>query len=369
MTDYQILHDEIEATRKYLGKKLLILAHHYQRDEVVSHADLVGDSFQLSAAAAELVIGDYFDCETIIFCGVHFMAETADILANSPENLKRRDGRRVRVLMPEIRAGCSMADMATWDAVLSCRNLLGQIIDVEDIVPITYVNSSAELKAFCGLYGGIACTSSNARAVLEWAFAQKRRTLFFPDQYLGRNTAVALGIPEAEICVWNEKYPEYGGNTTKAIRNSRIILWDGFCCIHKKINVEWINTARKTHPGIRVIVHPECRHDVVIAADEAGSTSYILQRIVQSPPESKWAVGTESRFVERLVRQNPDKTIINLSPEANYCRSMSLTNLDNLAKLVKAVQSQQPYNVVSVDSNIGTDALVCLKRMLQSSST
>ena len=365
MSEGQLLHQEIEALRLRLGKKLLILGHHYQRQEVVQHADLLGDSFQLSAAASELVVGDSIDCETIIFCGVHFMAETADILANSPENLQRRSGRRVKVLMPDDRAGCPMADMASWDAVLRCRNLLSQIVDVEDIVPVAYVNSSAELKAFCGTYGGIACTSGNARSVLEWAFARKRRLLFFPDQHLGRNTAIEMGIPETEMCLWTDNAPEYGGNTAETIRNSKMVLWDGFCCIHQNIQTEWIDAVREKHPGIRVIVHPECSREIVARADESGSTSRILQRVTQSPPGSKWAVGTESRFVERLALQNPDKTVVDVSPEWNYCRSMSLTHLGNLAKLMRAVESGNPYNIISVPDNIAPDALICLRRMLQ----
>jgi len=365
MNDVQKLHQEITEVRNRLGKRLLILGHHYQRDEVVLHADLLGDSFQLSSAASELVVGDSLDCETIVFCGVHFMAETADVLANSPENLKRRGGRRVNVLMPDDHAGCSMADMATWDAVLRCRNLLSELIDVEDIVPVTYVNSSAELKAFCGVYGGIACTSSNARTVLEWAFSQKRRVLFFPDQYLGRNTATGMGIAETEMCVWTDGAPGFGGNEPAAIRGGKIILWDGFCGIHKNIQTEWIDAVREKYAGIRVIVHPECTHKIVAAADEAGSTNYILNRVTESPPGSKWAVGTESRFVERLARQNPDKMIVDLSPQPNYCGSMGLTHLDNLLKLLHAVEAGNPYNIISVDAKIAPDALVCLNRMLQ----
>ena len=369
MNDVQQLHQEITEIRRRLGKKLLILGHHYQREEVVLHADLLGDSFQLSTAASELVVGDSLDCETIIFCGVHFMAETADILANSPQNLKRRGGRQVKVLMPDDQAGCSMADMATWDAVLRCRNLLSELIDVEDVVPVTYVNSSAELKAFCGIHGGIACTSSNAKAVLEWAFSQKRRVLFFPDQYLGRNTATKMGIPETEICVWTDNIPGnvpgFGGNDEKTILGSKMILWDGFCCIHKRISPEWIAAVREQYAGIRVIVHPECTSETVAAADEAGSTNYILHRVTESPPGSKWAVGTESRFVERLARQNPDKTIVDVSPQPNYCGSMGLTHLDNLLKLLRAVESGSLYNIISVDAKIAPDALVCLNRMLQ----
>jgi quinolinate synthase len=355
------LHQHIDTVRQRLGKRLLILGHHYQRDEVIVHVDLQGDSFQLSAAAA-----NNSDCETIIFCGVHFMAETADILANSTENLARRKGQRVNVLLPDLEAGCSMAEMATCRTVERCWNELASVIDTDDVVPVTYVNSSAELKAFCGRNGGIACTSTNAHAVLETALKRKRKVLFFPDQHLGRNTTLKMGIPRSAMCCWDDQTDsDFGGNTVESIRKSRIILWSGYCSIHQHFLPGHIDTIRKNNPDIRVIVHPECCREVVEKADESGSTNYILQRISESPAGSSWAVGTESRFVERLAQQNPEKTVIGLSSLPSYCDTMGLTDLPKLAAVLDSVESGQPTNVIRVDDAIATDALLCLQRMLQ----
>jgi len=353
------LHHHIDTIRQRLGKKLLILGHHYQREEVIVHTDLQGDSFQLSAAVAENT-----DCETIVFCGVHFMAETADILANSAENLARRRGRRIDVLLPDLEAGCSMADMATRQTVEHCWNQLAGIIDVNGVVPITYVNSTAELKAFCGQRGGIACTSTNARAVLDTALRQKRRVLFFPDQHLGRNTALKMGIAESAIVCWDDT-AEFGGHSANQIRESRIILWNGYCSVHQKFQPDHIAAIRATQPGIRVIVHPECCREVVDKADESGSTSYILQRISESPPGSAWAVGTESQFVERLARRNPDKKVFHLADLPSYCDTMGLIDLPKLAAVLGSVESGQPKNVIRVDYAMATDALRCLQRMLE----
>ena len=354
------LHNEIEAIRRKFGKKLLILGHHYQQEDVIIHTDMQGDSFQLSAAAAENL-----DCETIVFCGVHFMAETADILANNPENLGKRGGRRVDVLLPDLQAGCPMADMATRSEVENCWKKLSEIIDTDDIVPVTYVNSSAELKAFCGVHGGLACTSTNARAVLEWALSQKQRVLFFPDQHLGRNTALAMGISETTMPLWNSDCPGFGGNDAETIKNSRIILWNGYCNVHQKFTPEQIDAVKKDNPDIRVIVHPECCRAVVEKADEAGSTSYILNRINESPVGSQWAVGTEGRFVERLSKNNPDKTIVNLSPEPSYCETMSLIDLPKLAAVLNSIETGRPINVIRVEQQTAAAALDCLSRMLR----
>ena len=356
MTDLQ---HHIDTLRQRLGKRLLILGHHYQCEEVIVHTDLQGDSFQLSSAAAES------DCETIVFCGVHFMAETADILANSPENRKRRNGKRVNVLLPDIEAGCSMADMATRQTVERCWNELANVIDVTDVVPITYVNSTAELKAFCGQHGGFACTSTNAKTVLETALKEKHRVLFFPDQHLGRNTALKMGIAESAMPCWDDTAAEFGGNTAEQIRNSRIILWNGYCCVHQKFLPEHIDAIREAYTGIRVIVHPECSREVVEKADESGSTSYILNRITESPAGSAWAVGTESRFVERLARQNPDKTVVNLAFQPSYCDTMGLIDVPKLAAALDSIESGQPKNIICVDEATATDALRCLRRMLE----
>ena len=363
------LNDHITNIRRRLGKRLLILGHHYQREEVIGHTDLQGDSFQLSAAAAQ-----NSTCETIVFCGVHFMAETADILANSPENLERREGKQVNVLLPDLEAGCSMADMATRQTVEHCWDKLSEIIDTDDILPITYVNSTAELKAFCGRHGGIACTSTNAKAVLETALKQKSRILFFPDQHLGRNTALQMGFAESDMALWDDSATgnaeaKWGGNTAEQIRHSRIILWNGYCCVHQKFLPDHVDAIRGIYPDIRVIVHPECRRDVVEKADEFGSTSFILKRITESPPGTSWAVGTESRFVERLARQNSGKTVVNLAFQPSYCDTMGLIDVPKLAAVLDSIESGQPKNVIRVEDALSTDALCCLRRMLECKET
>jgi quinolinate synthase len=258
-----------------------------------------------------------------------------------------------------------MADMATKQSVEHCWNKLSAVIDTDDIIPITYVNSTAELKAFCGKHGGIACTSTNARAVLEQALLQKQRVLFFPDQHLGRNTAIKMGISETQMSLWDDELPDFGGNLPEQIRNSRIILWNGFCCVHQKFVPGHIDEIRNAFPKIRVIVHPECRRDVVEKADESGSTAFILKRITESPAGSQWAVGTESRFVERLARQNPDKTVVNLAFQPSYCETMGRIELPKLAVMLQAVESGLERNVVRVDDDLAPDALLCLRRMLQ----
>ncbi|MCL2004794.1 MAG: quinolinate synthase NadA [Planctomycetaceae bacterium] len=358
------LHHHIETIRERQGKKLLILGHHYQREEVILHADLQGDSFQLSAAAA-----NNSNCETIVFCGVHFMAETADILANSAKNLAQRNGKCVNVLLPDLDAGCSMADMATRQDVERCWNKLSEIVNTDDITPITYVNSTADLKAFCGRHGGIACTSSNAQAVLAAALKQKRQVLFFPDQHLGRNTALKMGMASSDIVCWDDMKSgdadaNFGGNTAEQIRNSRVILWNGYCCVHQKFVPDHIDAIRLAFPEIRVIVHPECPRAVVEKADEAGSTSHIVKQISESPTGSAWAVGTEARLVERLAKQYPDKTVINLAFQPSYCDTMGLIDLPKLAAVLDSVESGQPKNVIRVDEHTAPNALLCLERML-----
>ncbi|MDR2762194.1 MAG: quinolinate synthase NadA [Planctomycetaceae bacterium] len=368
--EFKMLHKIIESAKKRLGNRLLILGHHYQREEVIAHADLVGDSFQLSRMAAERsVFSDVSNAgglEFIIFCGVHFMAETADILANSPANLARRGGRRVEVILPDVLAGCSMADMASYETVSNCWEQLSRVINIDEVIPVTYVNSSAELKSFCGERGGISCTSGNARAVLEWALSRGRRVLFFPDQHLGRNTALKMGISPNEIADWNSAADlELGGNSVEIISRSKILLWDGFCCVHQRFLLGHIDEIRNAIPNVRVIVHPECRQDVVSKADEAGSTAYILKRITESPPGSCWAVGTEGRFVERIAKQNPDKTVVNLAFQPSYCSTMGLITLENLASMFNPIEQGKPLNVIRVDEKIAKNALIALQRMLE----
>ncbi|MBT6458767.1 MAG: quinolinate synthase NadA, partial [Planctomycetaceae bacterium] len=282
--DDAVLARRIDEVRQRLGSRVLILGHHYQQDGVIAHADLRGDSYQLSKSAAERT-----DCEAIVFCGVHFMAETADILVNRPEQIAERGGVRVDVVLPDTAAGCSMADMAAIEQVEDAWADLGEIIDTNDITPVTYINSAASLKAFCGQHGGIVCTSSNARAVLEWAFAKAKRVLFFPDQHLGRNTAKAMGVPLEQMCVWNPHDPRLGGNDETTLENSRVILWQGHCSVHAMFRPEHVDTMRKSIPGIKILVHPECAMEVVEKADLAGSTSYIINQVEAAPAGSSWA--------------------------------------------------------------------------------
>ena len=262
LSDYKSLSNEelsarITAAREKLGEKLLILGHHYQQDEVIEHADLRGDSYQLSQMAASSK-----DCRTIIFCGVHFMAETADILANRPEKLDEREGLRVEVILPDMAAGCSMADMAGIRQVEEAWQQLGEVIDTSEMIPVTYINSAASLKAFCGKHGGIVCTSSNAAAVMEWAYERGNRVFFFPDQHLGRNTALSMGITNDQMPVWNPYEEDLGGNTDEAISGSKVVLWKGHCSVHQMFRPEHVEQFRNNHPGIKIMVHPECPQEV-----------------------------------------------------------------------------------------------------------
>ncbi len=352
------LNERIEEIRCQFGSKLLILGHHYQKEEVIRHTDLRGDSYQLSEAAAKRT-----DCETIVFCGVHFMVETADILANRPLQVAARHGRRIDVILPDLSAGCDMAEMASIAQVGQCWTELAGIVDETDIVPITYVNSTAELKAFCGRNGGIACTSSNASAVLQWALKRKGRILFFPDQHLGRNTACRLGINEKYMPTWNPKLP-CGGLSDQEIKESKIILWDGNCYVHQRFTSEQINVVRQEFPKIRVIVHLECRKEVVDQADEAGSTKLILEKITDSPPGSQWAVGTEANMVNRLIAMFPDKMIRHLSPKPSFCDTMGRISIENLVWSLECLVAGNAQNIIRVPDPIATDALFCLERML-----
>ncbi|MGI9444133.1 MAG: quinolinate synthase NadA, partial [Rubripirellula sp.] len=245
------LRQRIAAVREQLGDSLLILGHHYQQDEVIEHSDLRGDSYKLSQMAAESE-----SCQTIVFCGVHFMAETADILANHPDKVRQREGRRVDVVLPDMAAGCSMADMAAIAQVEAAWEDMSEVIDTEKVIPVTYINSAASLKAFCGRHGGIVCTSSNAKAVIEWAFERGQRVFFFPDQHLGRNTALEMGIEESEMPVWDPYALDLGGNTEAAIEKSRVILWKGHCSVHQMFRPEHVEGFRQQHPGIKILVHP-----------------------------------------------------------------------------------------------------------------
>jgi len=365
LTPYKSLDDgelaaRIEAVRAAWGPRLVILGHHYQQDEVIAHSDLRGDSFQLSRLAA-----DSGDCRVIVFCGVHFMAETADILANRPDKLAAREGGRVTVILPDLAAGCSMADMAAIEQVEAAWEDLGEIIDTADVTPVTYINSAASLKAFCGRHGGIVCTSSNAKAVLQWAFQRTRRVLFFPDQHLGRNTAVRMGVPIEQMPVWNPYEAELGGNTEEAIREARVLLWQGHCSVHQVFRPEHVHQFRQRIPGVRIIVHPECTREVVDLADEFGSTYKIVQTIDQAPPGSKWAIGTELHLVNRLKKAHPDQEIHFLSPVLCMCATMYRIDLAHLCWSLENLNAGRHVNVIEVDPETSRWALVALERMLQ----
>lgn len=357
--DDAALSERIEDVRRRMGPKLVILGHHYQQDGVIAHADLQGDSYQLSKSAAERT-----ECEAIAFCGVHFMAETADILVNRPEKVAARGGRRVTVVLPDMAAGCSMADMAAIHQVEDAWADLGTAIDTSDITPVTYINSAASLKAFCGRHGGIVCTSSNARAVLEWAFKRTRRVLFFPDQHLGRNTARKMGIPLEEMCVWNPHDPTLGGNSREQLAQSRVVLWQGHCSVHAMFRPEHVDAMRTNIPGVKVLVHPECSMEVVDKADLAGSTSYIIKQVEAAPPGTKWAIGTELHLVKRLEQNHPEQTIRFLSPVVCMCATMYRIDLAHLCWSLEHLEQGTPVNVITVDDETAKWAVTALERML-----
>lgn len=358
--DNATLTERIRAVKQAMGKRLLVLGHHYQQDEVIALADLTGDSYQLSQMAAAST-----DCRAIAFCGVHFMAETADILVNRPERLAQRNGERVPVVLPDMAAGCSMADMAAIEQVENAWEELGEVIDTGDITPVTYINSAASLKAFCGKHGGIVCTSSNAAAVLKWAFARTSRVLFFPDQHLGRNTAFTMGIGLDQMPVWNPHAEELGGNTEEAIRNSKVLLWQGHCSVHAIFRPEHVDQFRQKYPGIRVLVHPECSREVVAKADVYGSTGKIITEIKKAPPGTTWAVGTELHLVNRLKQEHPEQEIHFLSPIVCMCATMYRIDLAHLCWSLENLAAGTPVNVIRVDDETTKWSLLALERMLE----
>ena len=350
----------IRAAKHDLGDRLVILGHFYQRDEVIQYADFVGDSFQLANAARTRP-----RAEAIVFCGVHFMAETADMLSRPDQ----------AVILPNLAAGCSMADMADLDSVTDCWEQLEDVLGTAaapdgraPVIPVTYMNSSAALKAFCGQHGGVVCTSSNAAQVLEWAFARGQRVLFFPDQHLGRNTAKAMGIPLEQMPVWNPNAP-LGGNARQSLLDARVILWHGFCSVHKRFTVEQITHARHRHPGVRVIVHPECPMPVVDAADASGSTDFIVKAIAAAPPGSTFAIGTEINLVQRLAGQHPEHTIFCLDSIVCPCSTMYRIHPGYLAWVLEALAGEggkpsEILNRISVPEAIAVPARIALERML-----
>ena len=354
------LSTRIEAIRRKFGPQLLILGHHYQQDEVIAHSDLRGDSYQLSQLAASSR-----DCRVIVFCGVHFMAETADILANRPEKLTERNGERVTVILPDMAAGCSMADMAAIDQVEAAWQDLGDVIDTSDVTPVTYINSAASLKAFCGRHGGIVCTSSNARAVLEWSFKRTKRVFFFPDQHLGRNTALKMGITNDQMPVFDPYDSNLGGNSEDAIKNSRVILWKGHCSVHQMFRAEHVKLFRDRYPRIKILVHPECPQEVNDQADVSGSTSKIIQTVEAAPPGTKWAIGTELHLVNRLKHEHPEQEIHFLSPVVCMCATMYRIDLAHLCWSLENLAAGRPVNTIQVSPNIARWSLIALERMLE----
>ena len=349
------LDRRIAAARAALGDRLVILGHHYQREEIIKWADARGDSFKLAQFAASRPEADY-----ILFCGVHFMAESADILS----------GPHQRVILPNPAAGCSMADMASIAEVEECWEALdtlfaeGENSDLQAVVPVTYMNSAADLKAFCGRNGGIVCTSSNAASVLRWAFAHGRRVLFFPDEHLGRNTALAMGIPPEQIVVWDQRRDFGGIQDDELLVNAQVILWKGWCSTHQRFTVEQIAQARAAYPGIRIVVHPECQHEVVAAADLNGSTEYIIKVVEESPAGTVIGIGTEVNLVKRLAREHPDKTIFCLDPIVCPCSTMYRIHPAYLAWVLEELVAGHVVNQVSVDAETARWAKIALDRML-----
>ncbi|MBI5283683.1 MAG: quinolinate synthase NadA [Chloroflexi bacterium] len=341
----------IAAARAKLGTRLVVLGHHYQREDIIQFADFRGDSFKLSQWAAERPQAEY-----IVFCGVHFMAEAADILS-APHQ---------KVMLPNMAAGCSMADMADPDDVYNAWAELEELGIAQDTLPITYMNSAASLKAFVGERGGAVCTSSNAKKVLEWAFAQKKRVLFFPDQHLGRNTGHAMGVPPEQMLLWGwaRPYGSMGGQTLDALRQSRIILWAGHCSVHQRFTPRQIAEARAQYPDITVIVHPECRRETVQASDLNGSTEFIAKTIAQAPAGSKFAVGTEINLVSRLAKENPDKTVFCLDPVVCPCSTMYRVHPAYLAWTIESLAEGRVVNQVIVPDAVRANAKLALDRML-----
>jgi len=355
----ETLRERITAAKKTLGPSLLILGHHYQQDEVIEHADLTGDSYQLSKLAAESP-----DCRYIVFCGVHFMAETADILANRPDKLQSRDGQRVKVVLPDMAAGCSMADMAAIRQVESAWEQLSEVIDTSELTPVTYINSAASLKSFCGKHGGIVCTSSNAKAVLEWSFAQRKRVFFFPDQHLGRNTSLKMGITNSLMPVWDPHEEELGGNTAKSIEESKVILWKGHCSVHQMFQAAHVQQFREKIPGIQILVHPECPQEVNDIADISGSTSKIIETVKKAPAGTKWAIGTELHLVNRLKQQHPEQEIHFLSPLVCMCATMYRIDLAHLCWSLENIVRGTIENTITVKEDVARWCLIALERML-----
>jgi quinolinate synthase len=349
------LVERARAAKEALGDRVFVLGHHYQRDEVIQFADVTGDSFKLARDAAARP-----DAEFIVFCGVHFMAESADILTSPSQ----------QVVLPDLAAGCSMADMARLQQVEDAWDALAEAGVADSVVPVTYMNSSADIKAFCGRNGGVVCTSSNAEVALEWAFEQKAhlegggKVLFLPDQHLGRNTAVLkMGLSLEDCVVWNPLLPN-GGLTVEQLRDARMILWKGHCSVHGRFSPDVVDELRAQHPGISILVHPECKHEVVLKADLIGSTEFIIKTIEAAPAGSSWAIGTELNLVKRLAAAHPDKHIAFLDRTVCYCSTMNRIDLPHLVWALESLVEGVVVNRIEVDPVTEDQAKVALQRML-----
>jgi len=343
------LVDRARAARKALGSRVLVLGHHYQRNEVIEFADITGDSFKLAQEAAKAS-----DVENIIFCGVHFMAESADILTSDKQ----------KVILPDLAAGCSMADMATANQVTKCWEELASIGVAKEVIPVTYMNSSAAIKSFTGEHGGTICTSSNAESAMKWAFTQGSKILFLPDQHLGRNTAVlSLGLSLEDCVLWNPWKP-MGGLTEEEIKKAKVILWRGHCSVHGRFSIDSVNEIRARVPGVQILVHPECTHEVVQAADRVGSTEKIIKIVEQSPAGSKWAIGTELNLVQRISQNNPDKEIYFLDKDICYCSTMNRIDLPHLVWAMESLVSGRVVNQIRVAPEVAKYSKLALERML-----
>ncbi|MEV0311731.1 quinolinate synthase NadA [Nonomuraea fuscirosea] len=343
------LVERARRAKEALGDRLFVLGHHYQRDEVIQFADVTGDSFKLAQQAAARP-----GAEFIVFCGVHFMAESADILTGAGQ----------KVVLPDLAAGCSMADMATFDQVEECWEALEDAGLADQVVPVTYMNSSADIKAFCGRNGGAVCTSSNARRALDWAFTRGQKVLFLPDQHLGRNTAVLeMGMSLDDCVVWNPHRPN-GGLTREQLERARMILWRGHCSVHGRFTAESVDDVRARIPGVNVLVHPECRHEVVLKADHVGSTERIIKTLEAAPSGSSWAIGTELNLVKRLAQTFPDKDISFLDRTVCYCSTMNRIDLPHLVWALESLVLGEVVNQITVDEDTTHWAKVALDRML-----
>ena len=344
------IDEGIAEARKALGEQVILLGHHYQREDVIKYADFRGDSYLLSKQAAAIK-----GARAIVFCGVHFMAETADILSSDEQS----------VILPNMAAGCSMADMANIEQVEDCWDDLQSVLgSTGEVIPITYMNSTAAIKALCGRNNGIVCTSSNADKAFKWAYERGKRVLFLPDQHLGRNTALKMGIPESEMVLWNPFEPR-GGLTPEQLRRAKVILWQGHCSVHTRFTVKQIEEAREQHPNVNIIVHPECTKETVGAADYVGSTEYIQTMVNDAPAGSAWGVGTEINMVSRLARENPDKTVFCLDPVVCPCATMFRIHPAYVLWVLEGLVAGLVINRIEVPADIKADARVALDRMLE----